>query len=91
MRLYQWNEAKNSSNIARHGVDFALMDRFDWDSAVVVFDDAHEEPRWVGRGTIAGVLHVVVFAELGEQLRIISLRRANAKEKRTHAQEEAAY
>ena len=84
MELYEWDGAKNRSNVAKHGVDFNLMHQFDWETAVVAFDDGHEEPRWIGQGHIGDVLHVVVFAERGQRIRIISLRRATAQEKRNH-------
>ena len=90
MELYEWDGAKHQSNVAKHGVDFELMNEFDWDTAVVSPDDAHEEPRWVGQGFIGNVLHVVVFAERGERLRIISLRKANAREKKNYAERKAA-
>ena len=89
MELYEWDRTKNQSNVTKHGVDFALMDRFDWDTALVAPDDAHEEPRWVGQGFIGNVLHVVAFAERGERLRIISLRKASAREKKNYAEEKA--
>ena len=90
MELYEWDGAKNQSNIAKHGVDFALMKEFDWDTAVVAPDVAHEEPRWVGHGFIGNALHVLVFAERGERLRIISLRKASAREKKNYAERKAA-
>lgn len=89
MEQYEWDRKKNRSNFAKHGVDFASMDQFDWETARVAYDDAHEEPRWVGQGFVGGVLHVVVFVERERKLRIISLREANAREKRNHEQEQA--
>ncbi len=84
MELYEWDRAKNQANFAKHGVDFASMEEFDWDTARVAYDDAHEEPRWVGQGFIKGVLYVVAFVERAPKLRIVSLRRANARERRNH-------
>lgn len=86
MDLYERDGIKNQSNVAKHGVDFALMHEFDWDTARVAHDDAHEEPRWVGLGFIRGVLHVVVFVEREQRLRIISLREAKARERRNYEQ-----
>ena len=90
MELYEWDRTKNQSNVTKHGVDFASMHDFDWETAVVSLDDTYEEPRWVGQGFIGSVLHVVVFAERGERLRIISLRQASAREKKNHAERKAA-
>jgi hypothetical protein len=90
VELYEWDRAKNQANVTKHGVDFTLMQEFDWDTAMVAYDDAHEEPRWVGQGFIRGVLHVVVFVERNRKLRIISLRAASARERRNHEQRQTA-
>ena len=89
VELYEWDGIKNQSNAAKHGVDFTLMHEFEWDTALVAYDDAHEEPRWVGQGFISGVLHVVVFVERKERLRIISLCKATARERKNHEQGQA--
>ena len=82
---YEWDEEKNRSNMARHRVDFNAMNAFEWDSAVIDIDDRHDEPRWMARGFIGVVLHTVVFAERGDNIRIISLRKASPGEIRDYA------
>ena len=32
--IYEWDEAKRKSNIARHGMDFTVMEAFVWDTAI---------------------------------------------------------
>ena len=83
---YDWDESKQLANRVKHGVDFAAMRRFQWRTATIDFDDRHYEPRWVARGFIGGVLHVAVFTEGDGKIRVISLRKANAREKRDYAQ-----
>lgn len=59
--FYEWDEAKRKSNIARHGVDFTMMEAFGWDTAIISPDDRTSESRWVAYGLIDLRLYVVVF------------------------------
>lgn len=83
--LFTWDERKNRSNRRKHGL--ALAD------AVPIFegpmlalpDDREEygEDRWIGIGITHDRIAVVAFADLGaERIRIISLRKANQRERR---------
>ena len=82
----EWDEAKRAFNIAKHGVDFALIERFDWESSVTVSDDrrSYGEDRFRTFGSISGQLHVLVWTPRHHRVRIISLRKANRREVRTH-------
>ena len=84
---FEWDPGKNRSNLAKHGVDFA--------DAVAVFEDdfaltrpdseARGEPRFVTLGVDAfGRLLVVVFAERGETIGIISARLATNQERKCY-------
>ena len=84
--IYEWDEAKRKSNIARHGMDFTVMEAFVWDTAIVNPDDHNSEPRWVAYGFIGVRLYVVVFTERGDNIRIISLRKANRREEKHYGQ-----
>ena len=84
---YEWDENKRRTNLAKHGVDFAAMHAFDWETAAVEPDDHPLEPRWIARGVIGSRLHVVVFTERGSRIRIISLRKANPREEQRHARQ----
>lgn len=55
--MITWDEAKRRSNLAKHGVDLALAEQFDWESAIFEEDDseAYGEQReiatgWIGEG-----------------------------------------
>ena len=84
--MYEWDEDKRQANIVKHGVDFAAMDAFQWDTAVGAFDHRHGEPRWLATGFIDLQLHVVAYAVRGDVVRIISLRRATPQERRRHGE-----
>ena len=83
---YEWDEAKRRENREKHGVDFASIVQFSWDTAIVERSDRYGEMRYTGVGYIGDRLHYVVFTDRGEATRIISLRRANASERREYAQ-----
>lgn len=81
MRL-EWDDAKNRTNIAKHGLDFAEeMFR----GVLIVEPDIlhdYEEMRWKGIGMIGGRMAAVIFAERdAETIRIISLRKADHEER----------
>ena len=83
---YEWDEGKRQSNLYKHGVDFAGIETFDWETALVGRSDRHGEIRFVAIGYIEDRLHQVVFTERGEATRIISLRRASVRERRSYVQ-----
>ena len=84
--MYQWDEVNRITSLANHGVDFATMEAFEWESAIQRLDASHSEPRFVSVGYIGDRLHVVVFAEHGDRIRLVSLRRATASERKRHAE-----
>ena len=84
--VYEWDEGKRRSNLYKHGVDFAAIEYFEWETALVGRSDRHGEVRFVAVGYIEDRLHQVVFTERGEVTRMISLRRASLKERRSYDQ-----
>jgi uncharacterized protein len=81
---FEWDPAKATSNLAKHGVDF--------DDATAVFDDPSMlsvvDPRGYGErrhravGTVEGRVLLVVYTMRGSQIcRIISARRASRRER----------
>ena len=83
-----WSEAKRRSNIAKHGVDLAIAQRFDFVTAVIVEDDseAYGEQREIAIGWIDDTLYVYVYTLRGDEDHAISLRTANPKERRWYAE-----
>jgi uncharacterized DUF497 family protein len=87
---YGWNEAKRRANVDSHGIDFAAVQRFEWDLAIRRIDDRADygELREQAIGFIGNSLYVLIFTERedddGELTWVISLRRAEAPEKRTY-------
>ena len=86
---FEWDDAKRHVNRAKHGVDFDAIRAFDWESALVALDTRQREPRWIATGYIGNRLHVAVYAMRGMRRRVISLRKANAREVRRYAEAQA--
>jgi uncharacterized protein len=57
--LYAWDERKRASNLRKHGVDFAIVQNFDFETALVLRDDRknYGEERFRAYGSIHGRLH----------------------------------
>ena len=86
--LFEWDEDKNVSNQRKHGVRFEEGAEVFFDAAGV-FDDVsvggERRESVIGFSLSAWVL-LVVFIERGERTRIISARRATAKERNEYEQ-----
>ena len=80
--LYEWNEAKRAGNPVKHGVDFAVVVGFEWDSALIAPDGRRNygEPRYTAFGPIGDCLFNLVFTPRAGRVRVISPRRANRRE-----------
>ena len=85
---FEWDDAKNRANRAKHGVAFEAVAGFDFDGARVVEDSRsdYRESRRVAFGEIAGRLYVLVYTWRDTTMRIISLRKANKREQRYYAE-----
>ena len=77
-----WDEDKRTANLAKHGVDFADAEWFDWTTARERLDLRHDygEVRVEATGLIGDRLHVLVYTRREGSFRIISLRKANPRE-----------
>ena len=82
--IFEWDENKNEENIKNHGIDFNdaleifsaprleyLDTRFDYDEA-----------RYIAIGFCNNRIILVAYSERNEKIRLISARKANAKEKK---------
>ena len=83
---YEWDEAKQQANIKKHGIAFTRIEDFEWETAVVIPSSRSGELRWAAIAYIGDRLHHVVFTERGDSRRIISLRKANLRERNRYDQ-----
>lgn len=79
---FEWDEAKNRSNRAKHGVGFEFVREFDWSRAVYRDDDREDygEVRRLAFGFVGERAFAVVFVVRNARIRIVSLRRMHSKE-----------
>jgi len=86
---FEWDPKKAVSNLAKHGVSFEEATGVFADAnALTIPDPLHSgaEHRQITMGrTLNSKILVVVHTERGDNLRIISARRANPREKKTYA------
>ena len=81
---FEWDEEKNTINIAKHGIDF--------NDAVLAFNlpiltkkdirNDYNEDRFIGIGKIFSKTIVVVWTLRSNRIRIISARLANKNERK---------
>jgi uncharacterized DUF497 family protein len=83
-----YDPAKSERNIRERGLAFDKAAEFDFETARYAVDERQEygETRFVAVGMLAGRLHVLCFTEAPDGIRVISFRKANAREVKSHAQ-----
>lgn len=76
---------KNARNIAERGLPFNLIERFDWATAEILEDARRDygETRFRAAGLIDGDLYMLVYTLRQDKGRIISLRRASRRERKS--------
>ena len=84
--MTDFDPAKDAVNLAKHGISLARAADLDLATAFVHPDAPRDygEPRWRAYGMIEGRMHMLAFTVRDGALRAISLRKANAKERRRH-------
>ena len=84
---FEWDEAKNQTNVRKHGVDFETAKRIFEGPVVTGIDQRKDygEDRYITIGRVArDVLIVVAYTNRDGRIRLISARPASRKEKQTY-------
>ena len=87
---YEWDPNKARSNYKKHGIKFAdAVGVFEDENAITIEDDHENEDRFItiGRDFLRRIL-VVVYVFRGVIIRIISARKATAREKKEYEEKE---
>lgn len=87
--MLTWDEWKRQANLRDHGMDFVGCDVV-FDGPVFTWDDdrhAYGEQRISLLGWLAGTVVHLTYTERGEDMQVISLRRAEKHEIRRYIQE----
>ena len=86
---YQWEKNKAASNLQKHGIEFAdAVSVFSDDLAISIPDNRFDEDRFVTIGMDAfGRILVVVFTWRSEDIRLISARLAERRERKQYEED----
>ena len=81
-----FDEAKDAQNKSKHGLSLFEAEKLEWDDALIWQDTRRDygETRMIALGAIAERLYCVVYVDREDVCRIISLRKANNKEKKLY-------
>jgi uncharacterized protein len=85
---YQWARDKADRNFKKHGIFFSdAVSVLSDDLALTIEDESSEERRWVTLGRdLFGRILVVIYSWRGEEIRIVSARKAGARERRQYGE-----
>ena len=81
-----YDPRKSDQNESQRGLSFDKAPGFDFATATFIRDERFDygEERWLAVGYYEGRLHVICFVDVPEGIRVISFRRANAREGRKY-------
>jgi hypothetical protein len=84
LMIIDFDSNKSARNEQERGLPFTAAERFDWEGAVFSEDTRFDYPeqRFIGVGKIGERVYVVCFTPITDGIRVISLRKANAREVR---------
>jgi uncharacterized DUF497 family protein len=84
-----FDPAKNERNLLERGLSFELAAEIDFETALFLPDNRRDygELRIRVLGRLQGRVHVLVFVETPKGIRVISFRKANAREVSIYEQE----
>ncbi|MBL8502099.1 MAG: BrnT family toxin [Rhodocyclaceae bacterium] len=80
---YTYDPGKRAANLKKHGFDFKDARRVIESDRTVTFEDrrfGYEEQRFVTLGVLRGKVVAIVTAETDEEIRVVSMRRAERNE-----------
>lgn len=86
---YQWDKNKAASNLQKHGIEFAdAISVFSDALAITIPENRFDEERFVTIGMDAfGRILVIVFTWRSEEIRLISARLAERRERKQYEED----
>ncbi len=84
--MYEWDKKKSEKNLSRRGLSFADAEAV-FSGPCVTFEDTrfdYGEPRFITFGILEERMVVIAYTPRGDKIRIISMRKANDREKKTY-------
>lgn len=82
----EFDPAKSEKNIRERKLSFERVTEINFDTALIYPDTRHDygETRYISLCYLDKRLHVLVFTEIKQGIRVISFRKANNKEADRH-------
>lgn len=80
---YTYDPKKRAANLKKHGYDFEEAPQIIESNRTVTFEDrrfAYDEQRFITLGLLRGDVVVITTAETDEEIRLISMRKAERNE-----------
>ena len=86
--LIEYDPVKNQTNVHSRSLSFDRVTEFDFESARILQDTRrhYPEPRFVAAGFLDARLHILCFTPITGGVRVISFRKANAREVKSYEQ-----
>ena len=84
--MHEWDRNKNDENLRKHGLSFEDAPKV-FDGRCLTFEDrriAYGEERYITLGYLEARLVVIAHTPRGENTRIISMRKANSRERKAY-------
>lgn len=79
---FTWDETKRQANLSKHGLDFADAEEV-FAGPLVLLEDTRKdygEQRMIGIGLLGFLVVLIVHVESDEEIRVISMRKADSNE-----------
>ncbi len=85
---FEWDERKAQWNLRVHGISFVAAVEFQFETALEIegSDHENEEARYTRIGKVRRQTCVLVYTRRAGRIRVISLRRATAQERRAYVE-----
>jgi uncharacterized protein len=82
--MFSWDEAKRRGNLKKHGIDFVDVEKIFRGVTLTAEDtrEAHGERRFLTLGLLDDQVVSIAHTESGDDIRIISIRKATKHEAR---------
>ena len=83
---FEWDEKKNILNVEKHGIDFNDAYEIFNNPTFIKVDNRknYQEKRWIGLGKLKNIIVVIAYTKRKNKVRIISIRKANKKERQIY-------
>lgn len=84
---YSYDPKKRAANLKKHGYDFKDAPQVIENPGCVTFEDrrfAYEEQRFITLGLLRGQVVAIATAETDEEIRVISMRKAERNEEKIY-------